>query len=123
MLCINAQLYRIHDDGERCLGVLVAGGFRCYTVERPWLDNEPFKSCIPPGHYDCERIIRPSGKPAISIKNVPDRTHILIHPGNDVQDVVGCIAPGILPFKDGVLESRHAMRRLLDMDITSLEIQ
>jgi hypothetical protein len=28
--------------------------FDCYTVERPWLANKPFVSCIPPGAYILE---------------------------------------------------------------------
>ena len=119
---MKAKLHRIHDDGIRCLGVLLLNDFRCYTVERPWLDNTPFKSCIPTGVYETENIIRPSGKPAVSLNNVPGRTHILIHPGNEVYDVVGCIAPGMRPFQDGVLDSRDAMDVLLSAGITEIEI-
>jgi len=28
--------------------------FTAYTVERPWLNNTPFKSCIPAGNYILE---------------------------------------------------------------------
>ena len=119
----TAKLIRINDNGVRCLGVLVWGQFKLYTVERPWLDNKPFESCIPTGTYDLEWITRPSGKPAIQVMDVPGRTHILLHPGNDVQDVVGCIAPGMLPYQDGVYQSRKAMEFLLGSNkIKKLEI-
>ena len=120
---MKAVLTRIHDDGVRCLGVLFVGSLRLYTVERPWKDNVQFRSCIPVGTYKIKLITRPSGKLAFEIRDVMGRTHILIHPGNDVQDVVGCIAPGLTPFSDGVHNSRKAMDELLCLDITSIEVK
>jgi len=29
----------------------VDGEFICYSLERPWVDNKPFVSCIPKGVY------------------------------------------------------------------------
>jgi len=69
--------------------------FFCYTVERPWLDNAPYKSCIPTGVYDVKLGRYNRGKyDAYEILNVPNRTHIKIHKGNTMDDVVGCIATG-----------------------------
>ena len=119
---MKAKLIRMH-DGVRTLGVLLVGKLRLYTVERPWKDNVQFKSCIPVGTYKVKLITRPSGKLAFELQNVMGRTHILIHPGNDVQDVVGCIAPGLTPFSEGVHSSRKAMDKLLCLDITSIEVK
>ena len=37
---------------------------------------------------------------------------VLIHPGNTVKDVVGCIAPGISGTEDSVIDSRKAMLKI-----------
>ena len=33
-------------------GRLKVGDFEFFTVERPWVDNEPFKSCVLEGEYE-----------------------------------------------------------------------
>lgn len=77
--------------------------YRCMTLELPDLGNQRNVSCIPEGEYDCEKIIRPSGKKAFWIKDVPGRDSILIHSGNYAKslnprtkqpDTEGCILPG-----------------------------
>lgn len=64
------------------------------TVELPWKDNQRNISCIPPGKYPGE--LRTSEKYGlhVHIKEVPDRSYILIHPANFVRQLRGCIAPG-----------------------------
>lgn len=64
------------------------------SVELPDLNNARNISRIPAGTYECEPIIRPNGDWAISIKNVPNRSHILIHKGNYTRDIQGCILIG-----------------------------
>jgi len=76
-------------------GELAVGGFRCFTVERPWLNNEPWVSCIPNGEYE----MTPTRYHRRNINTwelgpVPGRTRILIHPGNTWTDVRGCVAVG-----------------------------
>ncbi len=75
-------------------GEMVVAGKRLYTVERPWLDNRPMVSCIPPGRYQCRprRFFR-GGYDAIEVCEVPDRTHILFHRANRPHELAGCIAP------------------------------
>lgn len=119
---MKAWLYRIHDDGNRCLGVMSVGTEMFYTLERPWLNNKPFMSCIPKKTYVVRKVKRPSGKIAYHILNVENRTKILIHPGNDVEHSSGCILPGFRPHSDGVLDSRRAMHRLLELDIKEITI-
>lgn len=76
-------------------GRLTLPEFRCFTVERPWLDNKPRISCIPVGEYPLVlgRFHR-GGYDAYELLHVPDRSLIKIHVGNTMEDVVGCIAPG-----------------------------
>lgn len=83
------------------------------TIERPWVPGTapggtPFKSCVPDGLYMLAPFKRPSGEQAYILWNedlgvykfpehhaaLPGRDLILIHTGNWVSDVVGCIAPG-----------------------------
>src|ERR1019366_1847178 len=66
----------------------------CYTLELPWLNNQHEISCIPLGIYNVEPYSSPLHPDVLHVLNVPDRTAILIHPGNTVADVRGCICVG-----------------------------
>lgn len=111
---VRVFLHRTSEDKYGTHGVLKSedGAILCYTIERPWLDNQSNISCIPEGLYEC--IPHDSGKhPATwEVTNVPGRQAILIHLGNTMDDVHGCIAVGAAPAPDGVLLSRAAMSRL-----------
>lgn len=82
------------------------------TLELPWLENEPDKSCIPSGIYKCEwnwsehlQIF------TYEILNVPNRSGVRIHSANYVDQLLGCIALGA-NFedlnKDGVIDIIHS---------------
>lgn len=85
-------------------GRLKVDGFECYTVEQPWRNNEPFKSCVPEGPYLVKRTSTPAHSNTFVLinedldvyehKQGKGRYAILIHVGNNIHDVVGCIAPG-----------------------------
>jgi len=72
------------------------------TVEKPWLSNAAFASCIPDGAYYLEKryspvVARTSGgefSEGWEVLDVVGREYIMIHPGNWPGDVQGCIAPG-----------------------------
>ena len=83
-----------------------------YTVERPWWwepdtpAGVPFRSCIPEGKYNVMRTSTPKHKQTFILdsdenwvfhekQDESSRYGILIHIGNTMYDVVGCIAPGI----------------------------
>lgn len=81
-----------------------------YTMERPWLNNAANISCIPKGVY---QLIPHNWEenPAFHFSRVwqiivPGRDAILIHPGNTIMDLRGCIAPG---FEQGTLISLPAV--------------
>lgn len=99
-------------------GEISAGSFKCYCVERPWINNEPSVSCIPCGEYAIQlgRYNR-GGYKAYEIMNVPGRSLIKIHKGNTMDDLMGCVAPGMsLGFVGGkwaVINSRDAFARLM----------
>lgn len=117
-------------------GVLKVGNQSFQTVERPWIKNPagpggmPFESCVPDGTYRLRSYTRPSGKKAFILSN-PDlgvweqdedrdtrgwgRYLCLIHSGNTVADVVGCIAPGLTGDDRSVANSRAAMLKLHEL--------
>jgi len=66
----------------------------CLTLERKWLNNKKGDSCIPNGIYLCKRITSPKFGNTFEITNVPNRTEILFHKGNIVDDSHGCIILG-----------------------------
>ena len=119
-------LRRVSATDHATLGVLEAGDHRAFTIERPWADNEPRISCIPPGLYELERHTSErfpdtwalSGG-TVSHYPAPGRTRcaILFHAANWASELLGCIAPGmgarVHEAEDWeVTESRNAMERL-----------
>lgn len=97
-----------------------------YTIELPWRDNKTNISCIPHGEYICELVKSPRFGGVYQINNVPNRTHVLIHPANVAGDVLfgykthlqGCIALGKsygkLYGQDAVLSSRPAIKQMMN---------
>lgn len=111
-------LNRYKDDGSCTTGEIILGNTTLYTLEEPWKDNEQGHSCVPLDSY----IVKPHGwepdttlhqKQCYELQNVPGRTGILIHSGNTVDDIEGCILvgldKGVLNGKTAVLRSREAM--------------
>ena len=125
-------------DEEGTFGELYAGDFSCKTVELPWRDNRVAKSCIPEGTYVMR--MRPSGvvmrtsgsrfEEGWEVTNVAGRTYIMVHVGNTVSDLDGCIAVGkAWGYVDrhwGVTHSRDTfqgfMRALADEEEHRIEI-
>jgi hypothetical protein len=129
---MNFTIERFAYLNECTRGKMYVGDQVFHTIERPWVPNPqgaggtPFESCIPDGIYRVRAYTRPSGKKAFILSN-PDngvfeqqedmegatgRYLILIHPGNTVDDVVGCIAPGLIGYDRSVGNSRAAMLKL-----------
>lgn len=84
-------------------GRLVYGDFRAFTVERPWANNKARESCIPDGEYQMQWYNSPKFGPtwalvggSVSLFPKPgaSRSAILIHKGNTMDDLLGCIALG-----------------------------
>lgn len=114
------------------------------TIERPWIGTDiggkPFESCVPDGVYELIPHTRPDGRPSLAMWNPelgvyytdderdgrPGRYLCLLHVGNYVEDVVGCIAPGMLRGVENnrrmVKNSRTAMAMILAAEPDELEI-
>ncbi len=106
------------------LGVLTVGTLSLFTLERPWIRNPaghggmPRQSCVPDGIYT----VRPHSSVkfpnvyalynelnGVYYQTLPagqawGRTAILIHIGNMVDNVIGCIAIGM---RYGVVNGKH----------------
>jgi len=68
--------------------------FNALTIELPWRHNRRRIPCIPAGEYPATLHTSPKFGSCIWIKNVPDRSEILIHKGNYHHDTLGCILTG-----------------------------
>ena len=89
------DLLRVGQSGRGTFGVIRFGAVPfVLTLERPWRDNQQNISCIPAGRYRCERIRSPKFGWTFEVKNVPNRSHVLFHSGNTIEDTQGCILVG-----------------------------
>lgn len=68
--------------------------FTCVILELPWRDNARQISCIPEGCHHVKKRWTKRFKSHYKIEDVPDRSNILIHPGNFVKNTLGCQLPG-----------------------------
>ncbi len=90
------------------------------TLELPWRNNARGISRIPPGTYNCTKVDSPRFGKAYTVRDVPGRSHVLIHHGNFAGDVSlnfrsdsnGCILLGtgvaILQGQTAITSSRMA---------------
>jgi len=88
---------------EGTFGMLYFDGFKAFTVERAWKNNEPYVSCIPDGEYvakwyDSPRFGRTLAVVGGTVSLFPspnhDRSAILFHLGNWPRNFNGCIGLG-----------------------------
>ena len=105
---INCRINRIsssHDNGT--FGVLTINGLPfCVTLEQYKYGNEINKSCIDSGQYICHRKNSHNFGDSFEITEVANRSHILLHIGNTINDTSGCI---LLGASFGKLEKLHAI--------------
>ena len=91
------------------------------SLELPWKNNQQNISCIPAGDYEGILHISPTFGPCIWIKDVPNRSEILIHAANFFYDLRGCIAIGKDLYdidKDGHIDatsSRDSLTELMEL--------
>ena len=68
--------------------------YSCRTLELPWKDNQRNISCIPYGEYDVKKRHTQKYGEHFHVLGVNGRSYILIHSGNFVSDIQGCILVG-----------------------------
>lgn len=76
------------------LGILDVLGFRCFTLELPYLDNKQNVSAIEGGVYEYIYRLSPSNGDVLQLQGVPGRSYIQIHSGNYTSQIKGCILVG-----------------------------
>jgi hypothetical protein len=111
---MNISLTRFSYAPTETEGVLRVNGHSMFTIEKPWVPfvnvgGKPFESCIPDGTYRLQPWVRATNGQPCFILDAPTlgvymresdrpakigRYLCLIHTGNYVGDVVGCIAIG-----------------------------
>lgn len=92
-------LTRFEHRDNCTIGTLQVGDKIFYTMERPWQKNQRSVSCIPEGVYSFiphgwEENTQVKFKKVWKLRNVPNRSDILIHVGNFPEDTYGCILVG-----------------------------
>ena len=122
---------------ECTLGWLDADNIKLATIERPWLPSKQLggkrrESCVPDGQYLVRphtstrfprtyALVNPSAGVWYQPTDIPEgqtwgRSAILIHRGNVVANVIGCIAVGLrhglFGTEHGVLDSKKALDEL-----------
>lgn len=111
---MHIMLYRSYYAAGVNGELYIEGALVCYTIELPWLDNQPNRSCIPEGTYVLKKRFSQRHGRHLQLEAVKARSLILIHPANNaVKELRGCIAPVTTltgPGK-GIL-SRMAFERL-----------
>ena len=111
---------RQYEPNKQTKGSLSMKGFKCNTLELPYLDNQHRISCIPEGTYTVVKRLSDRFDEHFHILNVPNRDLILIHSGNFVDsanpdtqlpDTKGCILVGS-EFRDlnndGILDLSYS---------------
>lgn len=99
-----------------------------FSLELPWMGNKQRVSCIPVGTYPIQKHTSPKFGKCFWIREVPNRSEILIHPANYTRQLLGCIATGLSHadiYRDGELDtvsSRDALEVLLNYNPTKIEI-
>lgn len=114
------DLVRVLSNDLATFGVLVTQN-RPFAVclEKPWRNNQPQVSCIPPGSYLCKRVNSPKFGNTFEITGVPGRFAILFHKGNTETDSLGCVlvAESFEDWQDGrpsIASSAQGFGQFLD---------
>ena len=92
-----------HYKQEATIGVIIdqeTGKHICKTLERPNLNNqrdnkatkENESSCIPEGLYVCKKYSSPKYPDTWEITDVLNRSAILFHAANYIDQLLGCVA-------------------------------
>jgi uncharacterized protein DUF5675 len=91
----TVNVFRQYPSPKCTSGYLgVNGKIIAYTLERPWADNTQNISSIPAGKYRGHLRYDHADFWRIELDNVPKRTNVQIHIGNQVDQTKGCILVG-----------------------------
>lgn len=100
----RATITRTETGDQGTFGTLTFEGLTLHSGELPERNNDPNRSCIPPGIYQAVWTHSPRfGFSTYELQSVPGRSDIRVHSANFCGDVdngwetqlEGCIAPGL----------------------------
>lgn len=118
---MTLRLVRIALGKDCTIGVFIASGeYVCMALEPPWLENRRNVSCIPCGTYPLKRYKHRTRGDVWRVEGVPDRSGILIHPGNSVEDTRGCILPGV--YVTGPAGARRLVGSVAALELLSARL-
>lgn len=118
-----------HPCGGTFGTIELPSGLTLFTVERPWLGNKPFVSCVPTGQYGLKRRRSPKVKmitdgrweTGFEITNVHGRSLVMLHPANWPDELNGCVGVGMAY---GILNGRLGVERSQDaFDLLMMNLQ
>lgn len=133
-------LHRFHRTATVTLGTLYCDGLKLACLERPWIADAPggtpSLSCVPAGRYLLLPHERPNGddvlalvNPGLGVYHLPHqrpnkvgRWGILLHSANRVDQIAGCLAPGMRFDGEETRESRQAMTRIMQFGPKEIDI-
>ena len=117
------EIKRIYQTEKVTIGILSIDKEPFFwTLEEPWQKNLANKSCIPQGHYRAHehRSSRfGQGYKITDLQNrePANRSGILIHAGNTIEDTSGCILLGLelglMKGEKAVLKSKEALNSFM----------
>ena len=139
-------LRRFYQDERQTLGTLSVGDLTLFTIERPWLHNQPFHSRVPPGMFRMKAIaiegtlkvrlteLGDSGTVIESIDAIvtvyppQERTLLNIEIANWAKQVAGCVGVGTAVGRDNNRSAPgrpiymvHDSRDALDILLTEMK--
>lgn len=129
------HLIRIRDNGIQTMSRLHLYDhdtiiFKCVALEPSWILNEPYVSCAPTDTYILVKRTSDRFGKHLHIKNVPNRSLVLVHSLNYYKETEGCVGVGErfkYINKDNQIDlhdSRNTLDKLLDLlpDKTKINI-
>lgn len=127
-------ILRLEESDKQTLGLFqIFDGinkiFECKVLELPDRDNQTGVSRIPEGYYKCEARFSPTYKQHFIIKDVHNRSFILIHNGNYYTQTRGCVLVGenFLDInKDGyndVTNSVATLKKLNELELKEFDLK
>ena len=100
MFIPTVRLLRVEENQDYgTFGVLIVNSeVFCVTLEPKDMENASNISSIPAQQYMCKllstnlsSVTKLGWDKAYQIMDVPDRTNVKIHPGNSIDDTLGCV--------------------------------
>ena len=95
-------------------GILTVNHLVFFNTQLPWSHNQRNISCILPGKYPIRVFKHSRWGNVVEIMDVSNRSGILIHPGNYVGDIEGCVLPGLTAGRAAVFNSRVALTQIVE---------